>query len=192
MSTFIENIIFQTDYRIFKKDTYFEFSDYNIFVGNNGCGKSTLLHILHEFNNYDVLCEYDEEKCQHVETRYFDTKKMNPRTQDGRISASRSSEELHHAVLSHFCSHGESLLPILRSIQDFKNMIVFIDEPETGISLKHQLELKEIFHRMSEQNQIFIATHTVVFMKHEYILNLDKKELGYAITGDTYLQELGL
>lgn len=69
-------------------------------------------------------------------------------------------KELDNAIISSFKSHGETLLPLLEQFIESKGGILFIDEPETAMSIASQCKLVSILHKAAEQGcQIFVSTH---------------------------------
>jgi len=65
-------------------------------------------------------------------------------------------------------SHGESMLPILDYIlENTKNCTIFMDEPETALSLKNQIKITKKIIESSEQrnNQIILSTHSLMVIK---------------------------
>lgn len=63
-------------------------------------------------------------------------------------------------------SHGESMLPILDYILDNgKGILIFLDEPETALSLKNQIRLgNKIKESVKRGNQLIISTHSMAIM----------------------------
>jgi predicted ATPase len=64
-------------------------------------------------------------------------------------------------------SHGESMLPISDYILDnAKDCIIFMDEPETALSLKNQLRLSKKIMESAEKrnNQIILSTHSLMIV----------------------------
>jgi len=77
-------------------------------------------------------------------------------------------------------SHGQALFPFLEEALKVQNGIVFLDEPETSLSIKSQRKLAEMLQLASENNQIFIATHSEILMravdKPSMLLSLDESK----------------
>jgi len=153
-------------YLTLQKDRLIELKPLTVIVGEQGCGKSTLLRLLNKNSNkIEVkLCEYL--KNDYVDTYYFDTETMNPRisdidnytTPDGRSKGIGVGA----ALQSHFQSHGEVLREFtVNRINDAKNCILFLDEPESALSLKNQFLLSKrlIDTTTNNKTQIILATH---------------------------------
>jgi predicted ATPase len=145
-----------------------EFRDgVNVFVGENGCGKSTVLKYMSDRQAAKSDCVNDKltiaEDSAGVRLMYFDTEKHNPRMTGPRSPA--SDDVIRHLMVKQQ-SHGETLFPILNHIGKMENTVVFIDEPESGISLANQ---KALWHAMSSAAekgcQVIIATHSYLFMQ---------------------------
>ncbi|HPG38004.1 MAG TPA: AAA family ATPase [bacterium] len=75
-------------------------------------------------------------------------------------------------------SHGQSLMSYFRSRYKIKG-IYFLDEPETALSPKSQIELLQVLTQMSRQGhaQFIIATHSPILMAcpDSDIYSFDKK-----------------
>lgn len=163
---YIEQIKIKETYLTLQKDRVIELKPLTVIVGEQGCGKSTLLKLLNKNSNIIELklCEYL--KNNYVDTYYFDTETMNPRisginnytTIDGRSKGIGVGA----ALQSHFQSHGEVLREFtVNRINDAKNCILFLDEPESALSLKNQFLLSKrlIDTTTNNKTQIILATH---------------------------------
>lgn len=163
---YIEQIKIKENYLTLQKDRVIELKPLTVIVGEQGCGKSTLLRLLNKNSDkIEVkLCDYL--KNDYVDTYYFDTETMNPRisdidnytTPDGRSKGIGIGA----ALQSHFQSHGEVLREFtVNRINDAKNCILFLDEPESALSLKNQFLLSKrlIDTTTNNKTQIILATH---------------------------------
>lgn len=139
----------------------------NIIVGENGSGKSSLFALLIDEGHYKNMITLDRK--ENISFMFFDTEKSNPRIQ----AEIRNGYD----VASRFKSHGEALLPVLTGSKNFKDMLVFIDEPEAGISLSNQKKILEAFQEAVKNGcQIIIATHSYFFIKTvPEVFNMDSK-----------------
>ena len=188
MNIYVEELILKEDYHGFKPKTFKFKPGINLIVGENGAGKSTLLKLVGDHNN-KVKKEIKltpETITNGVETAYFDTEKDNPRMQDTQYA-----KDVGYVLQSHFVSHGESLLPIILAIKDRKNTVIFIDEPESALSLKNQLKiLKSI--KTAEKNgcQIFIATHSYILIKN--MKTVFDVSIGDWITSEEFLKDVNI
>ena len=70
-------------------------------------------------------------------------------------------------IVSKFKSHGQVLFPMLKQIEEAKNGLVFLDEPETSLSPRSLYKMVNIF-KQAERNgsQLFIATHSELLIKN--------------------------
>ncbi len=106
-----------------------------------------------------------------IDFRFFDTEKMNPRL-------GLSSFNFDYSVRSVFASHGEAMLPIIRECRRWSDLIVLMDEPEAGISLKNQKKILKAFRMAVKKGcQLIISTHSYILIKGEKeVFNLDTKK----------------
>jgi len=141
----------------------------NVIVGENGSGKSSLLHLL----NSEPDKKLKRIEADKVQTRFLDTEKMNPRFQ-----SVASSKNARFTVTSHFMSHGEAILPLLKAAIEFKDLILIIDEPEAGLSLTNQVKVLKIFEEVIERNcQIVLTTHSYQIIRNvDEVFSMDIKE----------------
>lgn len=163
---YIEQIKIKETYLTLQKDRVIELKPLTVIVGEQGCGKSTLLRLLNKNSDkIEVkLCEYL--KNDYVDTYYFDTETMNPRISDINNYATTDGRSkgigVGAALQSHFQSHGEVLREFtVNRINDAKNCILFLDEPESALSLKNQFLLSKrlIDTTTNNKTQIILATH---------------------------------
>tara|TARA_Y100000310_G_scaffold130972_1_gene130146 strand:- start:6111 stop:6653 length:543 start_codon:yes stop_codon:yes gene_type:complete len=141
-------------------------SGVNLFVGENGCGKSSLLKAMTQGSFVNIVTDGASP------FGYFDSERDNPRV---KTSNPLSSDSMMVSVKSHFESHGETLLPILEQMSNEENTVLFLDEPENGISMSNQLKLwRKINKAVKNGCQFFIATHSYILIekfKEVYDLN---------------------
>lgn len=144
----------------------------NFIVGENGSGKSTILHLLAD-NKKEDFFSFKMTKKGVINFRFYDTERMNPRLQD--INFSRN---VGYSVASHFTSHGEAMLPIIRECRKWSDMIVLMDEPEAGISLSNQKKILNAFRMAVRKGcQLIISTHSYILIsKVKEIFCLDTKK----------------
>ena len=161
------------DFRNLKEGFEISFKGVTLLVGEQGCGKSSLLELMRDNSKIELdLSEEAQEKG--VETFYFDTEKMNPRILDP-ISAFSNMDGTNKgigvgvAVSMRYRSHGETLREFtVNAISKAKDCIVFLDEPESGLSLKNQYKLsQEMRSAVSRNVQVICATHCLVLISDE-------------------------
>ncbi len=72
-------------------------------------------------------------------------------------------------------SHGQALFPFLQEALNVKNGIIFLDEPETSLSIASQLRLVKMLNDAKKNNQVIIATHSEILIKaFDRVLSLDE------------------
>lgn len=74
-------------------------------------------------------------------------------------------------------SHGQALFPFLEEALKVKNGIVFLDEPETSLSIRSQRKLRFMLTEAGKENQILIATHSSILIDGvDTVLSLDESK----------------
>lgn len=78
-------------------------------------------------------------------------------------------------------SHGETLLPILNHMTKLENEVLFLDEPESGMSIKSQIKIAKLIEVAVKKNhQVFVCTHSPYIMRlhgnDTNVLSLDDKK----------------
>jgi predicted ATPase len=156
------------------------------FVGENGTGKSTLLTAIckkcgipiwqgiggtrYEPNPYEkVLHLFMEVKWTNgsVPGSFFSSETFKDFAKYLDEGAAANPEILEYfggeSLITQ--SHGQSLMSLFRSRYKIKGLY-FLDEPETALSPKSQLELLTILNDMSKAGhaQFIIATHSPILL----------------------------
>ena len=157
-----------------------------IFYGENGAGKSTLLQAIAKASGIYIWEELNTmrfERNRH-EKNLFNFIKCH--WKDSKVHGSFfGSDSFKHfslivdewarddpGQLEYFGgkslvtqSHGQSIMSFFRSRYHIKG-IYFMDEPETALSPKSQIELLHILKEMSELGhaQFIIATHSPILL----------------------------
>lgn len=74
-------------------------------------------------------------------------------------------------------SHGQTILPLLESFKDKKNSLIFVDEPETALSIRSQNKITDMMHDIAANgSQILIATHCQTLIKSvDVVLSLEHR-----------------
>lgn len=80
-------------------------------------------------------------------------------------------------LTSRMKSHGQALLPLLKQLNECKNGLIFVDEPETAMSIKSQYLIADVLKGCVNRGcQIFVATHSPIIMKAMgIVLSLEHK-----------------
>lgn len=172
MKQYLYNIRFKKDYRkVFKEGQVIDFHPgMNLLVGDQGSGKSSLLSFFRKDNDR-IAKETVVMSCEFVSCIGLDTEKDNPRTlsyfREGAMQAQ---------VAAMFSSHGQSVLAIMKAVQDAKDKLVFIDEPEAGLSVRSQYKLVDYFGKAIENGcQVILATHSMVLMEaFDTVFNMEQ------------------
>jgi predicted ATPase len=156
------------------------------FVGENGSGKSTLLQAITRRCN--IMIWYGERRPRanynpHEEALY---RYVSVDWVDGTVPGSFFASQIFRnfaqildewattdpALLAYFGgkslmaqSHGQSLMAFFRARFKIKG-VYFLDEPETALSPRSQLDLLALLSRMSAAGhaQFIIATHSPILM----------------------------
>ena len=159
------------------------------FVGENGTGKSTLLEALalasdvhiwrkNEGARYQVnplekqLYKYISLEWRNgkVTGSYFGSETFNDfrKTLDGWAAADPGQLNYFGGKSLVTQSHGQSMMAYFRSRYKIGG-IYFLDEPETALSPKSQLELLDILRKNGEAGhaQFIIATHSPILLACE-------------------------
>jgi len=165
-------------------------SPVTFFVGENGAGKSTLLEALalasdihiwrknegdhrFQFNQYEKkLCEYISIEWSNgrVPGSYFGSEIFNDfrRILDNWAALDPGQLNYFGGESLITKSHGQSIMSYFRSRYKIPG-IYFLDEPETALSPKSQLELMDILRENSKtgHSQFIVATHSPLLLAYE-------------------------
>ncbi|MBC8394778.1 MAG: AAA family ATPase [Deltaproteobacteria bacterium] len=183
---------------IFHQTKHIRFkSPVTFFVGENGSGKSTLIKAITYKCGLNIwkgiqrtrfkVNPYEEQLYRAIEVEWT----------DGRVPGSLFASELFQnfarildewaaadpGVLNYFGgqslltqSHGQSLLSFFKARYKIKGLYI-LDEPETALSPKSQLELLKLLKEMGEAGhaQFIVATHSPILMAcpGAHIFNFD-------------------
>lgn len=174
MKQYLHQIKFKKDYRkVFKEDQVLEFRPgMNLLVGDQGSGKSSLLDLFKK-DNSKKMKETIEISCDLINTLAFDTEKDNPRT-----LGYFKDEMMRFQVQSRWMSHGQTILAIMECIEEAKDNLIFVDEPEAGLSIKSQYKIAKTFSKAIDNGcQVLMATHSVIIMEaFDQVFNLEKMQ----------------
>jgi predicted ATPase len=161
-------------------------SPVTFFIGENGTGKSTLLEALtHRCGIYIWGCiERRRFKVNFYEQRLYEA--INIEWTDGPVHGSFFASEIFRnfaQILDEWAaadprsldyfggkslvtqSHGQSIMSFFKARYKIKG-IYFMDEPETALSPKTQLDLLTVLKDMSQAGhaQFIIATHSPIIL----------------------------
>ncbi len=161
-------------------------SPVTFFVGENGTGKSTLLQALCRKCGIPIWQEPSGARLKpnpYEKALYFF---IAVEWTDGRVPGSFFASEIFRdfaqyldewaiadpKMLKYFGgeslvtqSHGQSLMSLFRARYKIKGLY-FLDEPETALSPKSQLELLQVLQEMGDAGhaQFIIATHSPILL----------------------------
>ena len=157
-----------------------------LFVGENGTGKSTLLEALASACNIHIWRNTQRSRPEHNPYEGMLHKFISVEWQNGRVPGSFFGSQ----IIQHFAelldewaaadrgqldyfggkslttqSHGQSLMSFFRNRYRIKGLYL-LDEPETALSPRSQIELLEIINTMSTAGhaQFLIATHSPLLL----------------------------
>jgi len=173
--------------QIFKKSKVIHFdSPVSFFIGENGTGKSTLLEAIAHKCGIHIWC--NEERMRYEVNPYEKSLHhyLNIEWENDQVPGSFFGADIFRhfvqsldewavadpAMLQYFGgkslvtqSHGQSLLSFFRARYKIRGLYL-LDEPETALSPRSQLELLKLLVKMAEAGhaQFIIATHSPILM----------------------------
>jgi predicted ATPase len=156
------------------------------FVGENGSGKSTLLRAICQRCGIHIWEETERRRFQHNPYENELHRAIDIEWTDGAVPGSYFGSQIFQNfaqfldewavadpnMLDYFGgkslitqSHGQSLMSYFKSRYRRKG-IYFLDEPETALSPKSQLELLELLKEMRNAGhaQFIVATHSPILL----------------------------
>lgn len=176
-------------------------SPVTFFVGENGSGKSTLLDALARASDTHIWSKPEGTRYQINLYEKYLYKYISLKWANGRVPGAYFGSEVFNdfrraldswaasdpGLLKYFGgkslvtqSHGQSMMSYFRSRYQIKG-IYFLDEPETALSPRSQLELLEIFRETGKAGkaQFIIATHSPILLAYEkaIIYSFDHKSI---------------
>jgi len=156
------------------------------FVGENGCGKSTLLEAITRSCGIHIWHGDERTRCDHNPHEGELHRFVEREWSDGGVTGAYFASQTFHGfgrildewaaadpgVLEYFGgrsllaqSHGQSLMSFFRSRFVLRGLYL-LDEPETALSPKTQLELLGLLGDCIEKGraQFIIATHSPILL----------------------------
>lgn len=168
------------------------------FVGENGSGKSTLLEALARKCSIHIWQDTERARCDRNPYEELLYSCLEVEWADGMVPGSFFASQIFHhfselldewaasdpGVLKYFGgqslltqSHGQSLMSFFRSRFQVKGLYL-LDEPETALSARRQLELLQLLNHLSTDGnvQFIIATHSPILLAcpHAVIYSFDQ------------------
>ncbi|MBW2177900.1 MAG: AAA family ATPase [Deltaproteobacteria bacterium] len=161
-------------------------SPVTFFIGENGTGKSTLLEAICHRSGYHIWrgvqrTRYEVNPYEDELYRFIRLKWVNGMVPGSFFAAdifrnfAKNLDEwsaMDPGMLKYFGgkslmsqSHGQSLMSLFRARYKIKGLYL-LDEPETALSPKSQLELLGVLQTMSRKGhaQFIIATHSPILL----------------------------
>jgi predicted ATPase len=157
-----------------------------LFVGENGTGKSTLMKAICQRSGIHIW--QDSEKMRFINNPHEDSlyRYLSLEWSDGKVPGSYFGSDTFKyftQVLDEWAvsdpgqlkyfggsslvtkSHGQSLMAYFRARYMIKGLYL-LDEPETALSPRSQLELLDLLTRMSTAGhaQFIVATHSPILL----------------------------
>lgn len=184
----VETIEIVKDWRCFKAGQTFAFKNpgVNLLVGDQGCGKSSLLMLIQACGHsgkkqHKSIMDVEKLKkhgklsvsgpCQSFA---FDFEKDNFRTKS--YFDYDKSFEFH--VASMWKSHGESSRALIQTLnQAGTPCVIFIDEPDTALSIKSIFMLERVLKGIAERGgQVIAAVHNpFLILAFDEVLSLEHR-----------------
>jgi predicted ATPase len=157
-----------------------------LFVGENGAGKSTLIKAICQKSGIHIWRDTDKVRYQHNPYEEALHHHLTLEWTDGRVPGSFFGSDIFQyftQVLDEWAksdpgqlkyfggkslitqSHGQGLMSYFNACYKIKGLF-FLDEPETALSPKSQLELLSLFAAMSAAGhaQFIVATHSPILL----------------------------
>ena len=169
-----------------------------LFVGENGTGKSTLLEAIARASSIHIWRRKAGVRYQSNRYEKQLYKCLSLEWSDGRVPGSYFGSEIFNdfrSILDEWAasdpgqlkyfggaslmtqSHGQSMMSYFRAIYKLKGLY-FMDEPETALSPRSQLQLLDILQENSQAGhaQFMIATHSPILLAcaHARIFSFDR------------------
>ncbi|RTZ98086.1 MAG: AAA family ATPase [Deltaproteobacteria bacterium] len=171
------------------------------FIGENGSGKSTLLEALSHACGIHIWRAAGNTRCRHNPFEDLFYKYLRPAWSAGPVPGSFFGSDIFKdftcflddwattdpGYLKYFGgkslvtqSHGQSMMSFFRNRYQVKGLYL-MDEPETALSPRSQLELLDVLNTNSQAGhaQFIIVTHSPILMAFDgaTIYNFDRSPI---------------
>jgi len=172
---------------IFQQMEYIHFTTpVTLFVGENGTGKSTLIKAICQRSGIHIWRDTNKDRFEHNPYEEDLCRYLTLEWVDGKVPGSYFGADIFQyftQVLDEWAvsdpgqlkyfggkslvtqSHGQSLMSFFKARYKVEGLY-FLDEPETALSPKSQLELLELLVQMSRAGhaQFVVATHSPILL----------------------------
>jgi len=167
----ISSVKFKEKFRCFEKDTVIDLRQITLLVGDQGSGKSSLLHFLSEavkfasknkdFKGHKVISLTTEGEPVIKQFTSSDFEKENIRT----LPYLSQKIDIRFQLGSYLASHGETVNACLRSLPDYRNTLILMDEPDMALSPKSAVNLANMMKTaLGNECQIIVAIHNPIII----------------------------
>lgn len=188
---------------LFTAGTSIEFRPVTVIVGDNGSGKSTLLQYLKppEFAKAlwigkDTSITEEERHAARVKEWLVNDEtsivfEQSPelivigneihKTQFieaiGAGKTTLSAQDIVARWSMSEDSNGETTIDFINSLSKLEGCLIVLDEPETSLSIKSQIKMRNLVKRLAAKNQIIVVTHSQYFMEmSKDVYDFEKKQ----------------
>jgi len=142
-----------------------------------------------------IKVEVDEKRATYKNSIFFNGEEDNPVTAIPKMANPMRSDFNSLAAQLFFAqeeSHGESMIPALDYIlgEAKGGYVIFMDEPETALSLKNQIRLANQIRQSAEKfgNQLLISTHSLaVINEFNTIFDMETRKW---VNREDYVKEI--
>lgn len=156
----LHSLTFKKDYRCFKSGEYLPFQPgINLLVGDQGSGKSTVFQLIRNLGKNEEIVTA---KVDRIQMFSFDFEHDNPRI------ATVFNEKVNYGVQAAmlFSSHGQTVNALLKFIQEKKDCLVLLDEPDLSLSIRSCIKLMDVFREAASHGcQIIATVHNMATIK---------------------------
>lgn len=177
-----------------------ELKDLNVLVGPNGCGKTTIMGGFSDMTQPELYRKFHtnvnyirhEGINSNIEMyKLFYKDLVSPKHDFGEYSDSLFGI---YDVQNSWVSAGQRAFNQINDIKKVENAIIFIDEMDASLDWKHQEKYFRIIKKLSDKNQVFIATHSLIFcaMAKEMYDVSQRKWTTYSEIKQTYFGKVNI
>lgn len=164
---FLTSVTFTKDYRCFKKGDTIPFKPgVNLLVGDQGTGKSTIIQILRNSS------QEKEDGPATITTTISPSKTVEMYSFDFERDLTRGKSHfddrrpMKFQVQQMFMSHGETVRAVVETLDQMKDCLVLLDEPDIGLSLRSAYTLARLLASAAKRGcQLVASIHNPLVMQ---------------------------